>query len=284
MRPLKLLAIFALSVPSLVAQAEWPHPKWEKVHILTCRKDGTPVYYKVGKYRVELSPSADLQKREFFCRASLVSSIGEKLELMRDKEVCVYQGTGEDILGDGNQSLVLEGFSGGAHCCYTYKIFSLGQQSSSVGPIENQSPFFFFESSAGQFRIMTSDGAFGNFDGLCYDCSPFPRVVLRVDRNGFHDVGPQLAEQYDSEIALARAKIPEDAVRKFQQSDFKDARSVVLEIIFSYLYSGREDQAWQTLNEMWPSADRERIKSLITATRAKGILSKLNQSEARNIP
>ncbi len=284
MRLLKLLGIFALCVPSLVAQPEWPRPKWEKVHLLTCRKDGTPVSYEIGKYRVELSPSADLQKREFFCRASLVSSTGEKQELMRDKEVSVYQGTGEDILGDGNLSLVLEGVSGGAHCCYTYKIVSLGQRSYSVGPIQNQSPFYFFESPVGQFRIMTSDGAFGNFDGLCYDCSPFPRVVLKADRNGFHDVGSQFAEQYDSEIALARAKIPEDEVRKFQQSDFKDARSVVLEVVFSYLYSGREDQAWQTLNEMWPSADRERIKNLITATRAKGILSRLNQSEARNIP
>ncbi len=284
MRLLKLLGIFALCVHYLVAQAEWPRPKWEKVHLLTCRKDGTPAYYEIGKYRVELSPSADLQKREFFCRASLVSSTGEKQELMRDKEVSVYQGTGEDILGDGNPSLVLEGFSGGAHCCYTYKIVSLGERSDSVGPIQNQSPFFFFQDPVGQFRIMTSDGAFGNFDGLCYDCSPFPRVVLKADRNGFHDVGSQFAEQYDSEIALARAKIPEDEVRKFQQSDFKDARSVVLEVVFSYLYSGREDQAWQTLNEMWPSADRERIKNLITATRAKGILSRLNQSEARNIP
>lgn len=284
MRFLKLLVMFALCVPSLAAQAEWPRPKWEKVHLLTCRKDAASASYEVGKYRVELSPSADLEKREFFCRASLISGNGDKLLLLQDKEVSIYQGTGEDVLGDGYPSVILEGFSGGAHCCYTYKIVSLGDRPSSLSPIQNQSPFFFFKDPAGQFRIMTSDGAFGYFDGLCYDCSPFPRVVLKVDRNGFHDVGSQFTEQYDSEIALARAKIPEEAIKKFQQADFKDARSVVLEVVFSYLYSGREDQAWQTLSEMWPSADRGRIKNLITATRAKGILSKMDKSEARNVP
>jgi len=284
MRFLKLLAMFALCIPSLMAQAEWPRPKWEKVHLLTCRRDGTPVSYEIGKYRVDLVPKADPKKREFFCRASLVNGAGEKQELMQDKEVSVYQGTGEDILSDGNPSLVLEGFSGGEHCCYTYKIVSLGERASTLAPIRNRSPFFFFRGPDGQFRIMTSDGAFGNFDGLCYDCSPFPRVVLKADRSGLHDVGSQFAERYDSEIALARAKIPEDRIGEFQLADFRDARSVVLEIVFSYLYSDREDQAWQTLNEMWPTTDRERMKNLITATRAKGILSKLNQSEARNIP
>ncbi len=283
MRFLRLLAIIALCVPTLVAQAEWPRPKWEKVHLLTCRKDAASASYEIGKYRVELSPSADLKKREFFCRASLISG-NEKEELLQDKEVSIYQGTGEDILGDGNPSLILEGYSGGAHCCYTYKIISLGERPSSLPLIQNRSPFFFFKDQAGQFRIMTSDGAFGYFDGLCYDCSPFPRVVLKADRSGFHDVGSQFAEQYDSQIALARAKIPEHEIKKFQQADFKDARSVVLEIVFSYLYSGREDQAWQALTEMWPVNDRQRMRNLITTTRAKGILSKLNQAEARNVP
>ena len=114
---------------------------------------------------------------------------------------------------------------------------------------------------------------FHSFDGRCYDCSPFPRVVLQVDDQGIHDVSAQFAEQYDSEIALARAKIGEGEIARFQQADFEDARKVVLEIVFSYLYSGRETEAWQTLDEMWPATDRDRIRKLIVATRAKGLLS-----------
>jgi hypothetical protein len=33
----------------------------------------------------------------------------------------------------------------------------------------------------------------------------------------------------------------------------------VLEIVWAYLYSGREQQAWDALAEMWPSSDLDRI-------------------------
>jgi hypothetical protein len=103
-------------------------------------------------------------------------------------------------------------------------------------------------------------------------------VVLQVDHRGLHDVSAHFVDQYDSEIALARAKIAEGDIQKFIIADFEDAKKVVLEIVFSYLYSGREAEAWQALGEMWPAADRERIKALIVRTRAKGILSKLGKS------
>ena len=66
-------------------------------------------------------------------------------------------------------------------------------------------------------------------------------------------------------------------------SDFADAKPVVLEIVYSYLYSGREDEAWQTLDNMWPAADRERIKKLIIKTRATGLLSTLLKTSPRSL-
>jgi hypothetical protein len=100
-----------------------------------------------------------------------------------------------------------------------------------------------------------------------------------VEPDGLRDVSWQFVEQYDSEIALARAKIAEGEIRKFQVADFEDAKKVVLEIVFSYLYSGREAQAWQTLNEMWPARDKDRIKKLILETKAEGILLKLEKTK-----
>src|SRR5581483_3112630 len=109
-----------------------------------------------------------------------------------------------------------------------------------------------------------------------------PRVALKADRDGLHDVSPQFAEQYDTQIAAARARIGGD-ITKFLQADFNDVRSVVLEIVFSYLYSGRETEAWQTLDEMWPAGDRDRIRKLIIDTRARGLLSRLKETSPRNI-
>ena len=275
MRGLWLHALIVLCSVPLLGQAEWPKPNWEKVDTERCRTSGKAVIAPVGKYEVRLDRVSD-PTDEVVCRSFLVDVAGRKTPLLKDWDVSIHQGTGEDLFGDGNPSLVLEGYSGGAHCCYTYEIVSLGETPVILRPIQNESPFFFFKDPASkQFRILTSDGAFDYFDGMCHACAPFPRVVLQVDNSGLHDVSANFVEQYDSEIALARAKIAEGDIQKFIVADFEDAKKVVLEIVFSYLYSGREAEAWQTLGEMWPAGDRERIKALILKTRANGILSKL---------
>ncbi len=267
-----------LCAVGLHAQAEWPKPNWEKVELVTCRGSGESVSSSVGKYEVRLVPGKDAKSRDLVCRAYLVDGARHETLLLEDWSVSIYQGTGNDVFRDGYPSLILEGYSGGAHCCYTYEIVSLAERPVILPPIENGAPFFFFKDApSGQYRIMTSDGSFDYFDNQCYFCSPFPRVVLKVEAGGLRDVSPQFVEQYDSEIALAKAKIAEGDVQRFLVADFGDAKKVVLEIFLGYLYSGREGQAWQTLDEMWPAADRERIKKLILRTKAMGILSKVQK-------
>lgn len=280
MAALRLVALILLGTASLHGQAEWPRPNWEKVEPTGCRGSGKVTSSTVGKYEVKIVPGSDASG-DSVCRAYLVDRARKQLFLLEDSAVSIHQGTDNDIFRDGSPSLILEGFSGGAHCCYIYRIVNLSEPPVILSPIENQTPFFFFKDAAsGQFRIMTSDGAFDTFDGLCHACTPFPRVVLRVDSAGLHDVSAQFVEQYDSEIALARAKIGNGDIAKFLAADFQDAKAVVLEIALAYLYSGRETQAWQTLDEMWPAADRERIRKLIIKTRAQGILSKLGAVKA----
>lgn len=281
MRGLWLRALILLCATHLFGQAEWPKPKWEKVNTERCRSSQKAVVASVGKYQVRLDPVSDseFESDEVLCRSWLIDPSGRETPLLEDWDVSIHQGTGEDLFGDGNPSLVLEGYSGGAHCCYTYEIVSLGEPPVILRPIQNESPFFFFKDPASkQFRILTSDGAFDYFDGMCHACAPFPRVVLQVDHSGLHDASPNFVEQYDSEIALARAKIAQGDMQKFIVADFEDAKKVVLEIVFSYLYSGREAEAWQALGEMWPAVDRERIKALIVKTRAHGLLAKLANS------
>ena len=270
----------------LLGQAEWPNPNWEKVDLVRCvNGNEQAISYPVGSYEVKLVPAADAETGDPACRAYLVERSGQKILLLTDWAVSIYQGTGEDLFGDGHPSLVLEAYSGGAHCCYTYEIVDLGEQPLILRPIKNEAPFFFFKDPASQqYRIMTGDGAFDSFDGMCHACAPFPRVVLRADRAGLHDVSAQFVEQYDSEIAFAQAKFAPGEISKFQISDFKDAKAVLLEIMFSYLYSGRDAQAWQTLDQTWPAADRERIKNLILKTKATGILSRLKNIAPRNVP
>lgn len=52
-----------------------------------------------------------------------------------------------------------------------------------------------------------------------------------------------------------------------------DTRMAVLRRILNYLYSGREQQAWQTLHEMWPADDQERIKKALLKAYSMGFLT-----------
>lgn len=281
MRRLLVFALLVLCASLLQAQAEWPRPKWRKSDVLGCRQSGkaAPVSSAVGKFQVRIEPVAG-KPGDDICRATLLDRSGKQIPLLEDWNVSIHQGTGEDAFGDGNPSLILEGFSGGTRYRYTYRIVGLGEPPVILPTIENAAPFYFFKDKAsGQFRIMASDGVFDYFDGMCYLCAPFPRVVLRVDADGLHDVSSQFTEQYDSEIALARAKIGRGNIGKFLIADFDDVKGVVLEIVLAYLYSGREAEAWQTLDEMWPADDRERIKKLILKTKTEGILSKLGETK-----
>jgi len=53
----------------------------------------------------------------------------------------------------------------------------------------------------------------------------------------------------------------------------------VLEIVWAYLYSGREQEAWQALTDMWPTSDFERVRAALTSARASGIPGQLDGSE-----
>ncbi len=70
-----------------------------------------------------------------------------------------------DINGDGHPDLVIEGYSGGAHCCWTYWIISLGDPPGLIKRIKNERGAEFERARTGKVEIWTLDGGFDYFDG-----------------------------------------------------------------------------------------------------------------------
>jgi hypothetical protein len=156
---------------------------------------------------------------------------------------------GEDVNGDGVPDVVLEAYSGGAHCCWTYYIISLGQKPGLLKAFGNQlGTRFAHNEKTGRIEISTWDGAFDSFDGLCYPCSPFPQVYLRLDGTTLVDISLQHVTDYDKTIgetqkALTPAELQRLRALKESPSDAEGASatvSKVLTIVVAYLYSGRE--------------------------------------------
>ncbi|HTF63984.1 MAG TPA: hypothetical protein VK638_14970, partial [Edaphobacter sp.] len=50
----------------------------------------------------------------------------------------------------------------------------------------------------------------------------------------------------------------------------------VLEIVWCYLYSGREQEAWNALAEMWPAADLDRIRTAVLNARLHGMRTQVD--------
>jgi len=119
-----------------------------------------------------------------------------------------------------------------------------------------------------------------------------PPIVLRFVRGRLLDVSSEFQPYFDQKIADERAKLNPQDIGDFKSSDGKLAsaaalpagwlvrlRSVkvkVLEIVWSYLYSGREQEAWRSLAEMWPAADLDRIRAALLNARARGIRSQVD--------
>jgi hypothetical protein len=204
---------------------------------------------------------------------------------------------GQDLNADGDADVVFEGYSGGAHCCWSYWIVSLGNPPGLLLAIENERQASFHSANDGRVEIWTLDGVFDYFDGLSHAESFFPTVVLRLEKQVLRDVGSEFQEEYDKEIAEARNGLNPEALQRFRRIQdicaiggdeeracdveapedeyfaLRKVKALVSTIVLSYLYSGREAEAWKALDEMWPPADKERSKRAFMSARQCGVLS-----------
>jgi hypothetical protein len=188
--------------------------------------------------------------------------------------------SGSDVDGDGTPDVVFDAFSGGEKCCYLYWIVSLEKKPQVVREIRNQVPVTFRKRPDGGTEIRTGEGSFDLFL-LPHGEAVIPQLVLRLEGSKLTDISSEYRAEYDAQIAEARDRLTPAALEKFRQSRYGDKMFIdqlmtvklVLTVVLDYLYSGREAQAWQALEEMWPRDDQERIRGLIVERRNRGLLA-----------
>jgi hypothetical protein len=141
----------------------------------------------------------------------------------------------------------------------------------------------------GQVEIWTHDASgVDGFEGLSLaEMDSPPAVILRFSHGELLDVSREFQPYFDREIAKLRDGLNPDDLRDFRSSDgrllpgaplsagrihsLRKTKVQVLEIIWSYLYSGRDPEAWRVLAELWPPGDIERIRAALLNARAHGI-------------
>jgi outer membrane biosynthesis protein TonB len=119
--------------------------------------------------------------------------------------------------------------------------------------------------------------------------------VQRFVRGRLLDVSSEFQRYFDAQITRMRSELNADDLREFKNSDGRlphtayfsatDVRrgeelartkARVVQIVWAYLYSGREEQASRALDQMWPAADRERIRAAIVSARNRGIRGQID--------
>jgi hypothetical protein len=187
-----------------------------------------------------------------------------------------------DLDGDGSAELVVVSGSNGSGGYADSYVFSQAPQVRLIQAIREACPVEVQDGPTG-WAIVTCDLEFASFDGLCNACSPRPAVYLRLEQGRLRDRSSVFAREYDSHIAEVRKQLKDGDVPAFLKSRTPDdaayegsnARPSVLSIILDYLYSGREPQARQVLQTMWPAWDRERVWDDIVNTRSVGVLEQV---------
>jgi hypothetical protein len=187
----------------------------------------------------------------------------------------------------------------------TYLIYSLTKPPQLLRSITGGNLFRAADADlSGRNVIWTRDvAALRGFEEFSPDDFEFaPAMALRVEHNQLVDASAEFPAYFDGQIGAIRAGLSAQEISDFRQSDgrlaeappsaadrtrrLRSTKVKVLEIVWSYLYSGRDRKAWETLAEMWPPADLSRIRTAILNAQARGIRSQVESvsPETRELP
>jgi hypothetical protein len=180
-------------------------------------------------------------------------------------------------------------------CCVSYQIYSLERPPRLLRTITGGSIFTASDKNLdGRIEIWTDDSATVNgLDGLLASEMDYPPAyVLRFEKGRVLDATSEFQKYFDDIVRHIRDEIEPDSLHEFKLSDgrlhadlssdfsrlhrLRVVKIQILEIVWAYLYSGREQEAWRNLAEMWPAGDVERIRLAVTNARESGILAQID--------
>lgn len=202
------------------------------------------------------------------CRARVISPQGKIVYQQSDWGFEIDPITGKDINGGGQPDAVLVGYSGGAHCCWSYDIISLGKRPGLIREFDNRADASFSDLGGdGQIEILIRDGSFdeGFYSG--HPFSVFPQLIIQLKGTHFEDVGPKFWPIFQKEITQKRSELEPQRLKAFLGSnpyevhddlDYQATKSGILLIVLDYLYAGKPEEAKATLSALWPAASRAR--------------------------
>ena len=172
--------------------------------------------------------------------------------------------TGQDVNRDRQPDLIVSDWSGGAHCCYTTTVYSVGSEVRQILSLGtgNCGPGTFEDlDEDGRLEFITCDDAWA-YAYCSFADSPLPRVVFAYDQSqgGYVPATPRYAAQFRDELAMAL----EEVQTWMSVSGGKDPgldRCRLLGPVLGLMYAGRIDDGLVLLRGLYRGADREQFEA-----------------------
>lgn len=176
------------------------------------------------------------------------------------------------LLGGKVKQLVIEQFSGGAHCCWSYWILNLlphhevvyDSQEYPVGyelhPVDLDKD--------GVFEFTQGILTFDYFDRLSHAVSPIPTVVFKYEekKNKYvpasHIFPEYLLHGIEEDIQKVKELNEKTDFATYDDSS-GDYLSILLQVVLRYIYAGKEKEAWLFYDKEYHLFDKEEMKSKI---------------------
>lgn len=176
--------------------------------------------------------------------------------------------SGTDINGDGFPEIIVNSYTGGAHCCSS--VFVASMTGTAAQPIlqtvaSNCGGRFIDLNGDGVMEYDTCDDSFA-YAYCSYAASPIVRVVYQFDpAKGYVPASPKFASLYEESITQDMQRAEQAAPGEYGENDNTNKCSV-LPVVLDYLYSGQTDKAWSELSRLYTFPDVDQFRSEIENT------------------
>jgi hypothetical protein len=183
-------------------------------------------------------------------------SVGEEMLVRTESVFGLEEHTGYDITGEGHPDVVIERFTGGAHCCFSVIVYDLGPTLTKVLETQESNCGGRFEDLDGDsvLEFVTCDDLFA-YAYCPYASSPMVQVILQYEPGrGYVPASPRFAPLY-AEITAEHAELAAmTAAGELGEWD-GTTKCAVLPVMLDYLYTGQPDRAWAEFSHLYTYPD-----------------------------
>ncbi len=167
---------------------------------------------------------------------------------------------GADVTGTGNPNLVVKEYSGGAHCCTSFEVFSLGSNFQKLVTIESADcdGAHFQRQDNGGYVFYGCDPAVRMY-GASFADSAAPGVILRYVNGSFH-LAPDLMRKPPPSLDELKAKAADLASNPTWST--QDVPGAFWQCVIDLTYSGNSRSADQFVTLAWPVQRTDRNQQI----------------------